>query len=349
MSKSKNTTIIIVIGIIFSIGATYFITLNQYKPIVTGLENELDTISTKNEHLNSTLSRLTSKSVNQNQTMSELADEIETLREVKTDLELELESLNENLNTTSYDLRKYKNITREFYRVNPIRIGVTANSDSDASFIEDLAEKATQDIHAYCTQEDLPYRFEFEIGNNYGLDDMALSNTLTYDSLGINLVIGHGLDSQCASSLNYVNNNDMLLLSYGSSSNEIAEVDNLYRLAPNDTIHYRANIACMKELGIEHVIVFSDSSGWGDYMSKVAINELEKNDIEVYHIRAHSKEFFNQYIPKLNDRIFNLTKYGYDKLAVQLVGYEEFPLDGWQGYTDIYHVIWFGTRNTIYQ
>ena len=259
-------------------------------------------------------------------------------------MSLELETRAIEKNETDKELIKYKNISHELYDVHPIRMGLIASSDYDVPFIQDLIEKAELDIHTYCSGEDLPYRFEFEVGSNSGSDEIALSNTITFDTLGINLIVGHGGDSQCEASLNYANNNNMLLLSPGSSSYELAEVDNLYRLAPNETMQFQANAACMKELNISHVVVLAKRTEWARTMSKIAIDEFEKNSLAVTSFNFSDYRSFN----KLSDLILILTtKHGEEHVAVQLIGHTSLP-EFKTEYSKAFSVLWFGTSNTVF-
>jgi ABC-type branched-subunit amino acid transport system substrate-binding protein/cell division protein FtsL len=352
-SKTSITFLVLALaGMLVSAGGSYYYISSQLNPVIRELETKMSENLLEIQELNSSLLGSIERSVSQNNTISELEDAIQSYETQIEDYQKQVDELLRVNNDTKQALDKYRKLSKEFYKMHPIKIGITASTASDEPYTRYVSEKAEQDIHRYCLENDLPYRFDFVLGNNLGTSEMALGNVITFDSLSIDLVVGHLWDSHCSASLNYVNDNDMLLLSPGSSSYELAHSDdNLFRLAPIETQQLDVNIECMKMMGIEHVIVFAIKTDWGRMMSESFEEKLSGTGIELVKVLYYpeSPKILNPQIIYLSDLVFNLTRhYGDEHVALQLFDNgrlnEVFESGG--GYSE--DIIWFGTGDIVY-
>lgn len=323
MSNKASVILITLILIASASGGVYFYTSNQFKPVKESLEKNVTDALNLVSTLEESLFEERDKANEQKQMIKDLEEEIQSLSRNMGDLEEEITYLTDENTDTKTELKKYVELSRHFYEVNPIRIGVTSHSSDQFGYTEDLTDKAKQDIQRYCVENDLPYRFDFEVGNNMGLDSMALANLITYDTLNINLVVGHPTDSQCEESLGFVNDNDMVMISSGSSSNVLADQDNLFRLASNDTVQLGVNLECIKTLGIEHVIICSLKTTHYESLTEEFQDVLTENNINSTVIRFSSNLNIDttsqacQLDSILHRKIFQL---GEEKVGVQLLG-----------------------------
>lgn len=92
-----------------------------------------------------------------------------------------------------------------------VRIGVI-HSGMRMEHVLTLVELAEQDINDYCGDQGLPYVFDFLIDFYEGSAAIALEKVQSFKAMGINLIIEEGCSSASGSTLSYVNENDMLLL-----------------------------------------------------------------------------------------------------------------------------------------
>ena len=344
--------VLILAGMLVSAGGSYYYLSNQLNPVILELETEKSEKLLEIQELNGSFLDAIERSVRQNNTISDLEDDVRSYETKIEDYQKQVDELLKLNNETKQALDKYRKLSKEFYRMHPIKIGITASTDSDEPYTRYVAEKAEQDIHRYCLENDLPYRFDFVLGNNLGTSEMALGNLITFDSLGIDLVVGHLWDSHCSASLNYVNDNDILLLSPGSSSYELAHSDdNLFRLASIETQQLDVNIECMKVMGIEHVIVFAIKTDWGRMMSESFEEKLSGTGIELVEV-LYYPESPKILVPQklyLNDLVYSLTRhYGAEHVALQLFDTDRLNelFESGGGYSE--DIIWFSTGAVVY-
>ena len=352
-SNNTKTLTIILVLVIASSGSVYFLTTNQYKPIINELEVQNLNAAKNTERLETEIHDLSDQLDSHKNTIETLSEDADSLKATIHELEQEIIELEAKNEETSNSLNRYQYLAREFYKMHPIRIGFTAPTTDQVTYIKNIAEMAENKIHSYCQKNDLPYRFEFVVANNLGSDEVALSNMITYDILNINLVIGHVTDSQCQACIKFVNDNNMILLSPSSDSILLTQKDNLYRLSPNETMQLRVNLECMKIMEIKHVAIFSERNDQCITLSKKFIDMLSKEGIEsrvIYYSERPEIDITGQkrmMSIHINDQI---QIYGSNHVALQLIGSSKLPqLAGGSTFTPLEaNVIWFGTSDSTY-
>ena len=322
MSSKTTIWIIAVVLAIASAGAVYFLTSNQYKPIIDQLEEEKQEVISQSIQLNESISELLLISSDQNNTIEELLGETVDLQSTVSALEAIIEELERSNSETSSDLEKYRSFAKEFYNMHPIQIGFTSPTTNQLIYTEKIAEMVENDINAYCTKEKLPYKFEFKVSNNAGDNDIALSNLITYNTLGINLVVGPFGDSQCQTSVDFANDNDMILISPSSDVVELSLADNLFRMVSNESRALEANIACMKKLNIKHIVIFAQNDDWGKDLSSVMEGLSDKAGISSWSLffSPDPKMQIYSQLNYLNSHLVNASAfYGSEHVAVQII------------------------------
>lgn len=346
MSNNKSVLYVLaIVGTLIGLGAGYFYANNRYGPIVDDLQLSL-------AESTSDLEKMSEEMITVNELVEEKDTMILSLDEQVSRLEEEFSTLEgkyldtfDELNAAEKSLKQYKQLAFDFYKTTPIRIGLISPTDIDEPIVRAIADLAEQDIHRYCKENGLPYRFEFVISNNQGLESLALGNTITYDTIGVNMVVGHWWDISVASTLKYINDNDMLMLSPSSSSSMLAvEDDNLFRLTPNNTMKMDVVVKCMKELGKEQVIILAENSEWGrelvdEYRPKIGSLGLSVNDTVWYPedpgLRTSSLVKFSRVVEAA------YLAYGRDVVCVYVLGWD--VLEEAIGYDYVSEVSWFGT------
>lgn len=146
-----------------------------------------------------------------------------------------------------------------------VLIGVACPTDGGLNETEEIVRLAQGDIYAYCEERGSRFRFEFLVESCGGRSAVALNVTKTFKAYGIDFIVGHGWSSMCDASLEYVNENEMLLLSPSSSSPKLSiPGDNLFRLAPPDSAQGPIIAKMLKSYGIEAVILIQRGDEWAD-------------------------------------------------------------------------------------
>ncbi len=234
-------------------------------------------------------------------------------------------------------------------KVDLVDIGVTAPNDGSLETYSALVSMAETDINKYCVDNGLAYRFKFHLVNNEGSGDVALENTVWFGEQGINLIVGHGWSGQCEASLQYVNANDMLLLSPSSTAGSLCiPEDNLYRLATCENRKVIVLAKLQQFLGKKAVVILN--SGDKTEMRDLYISQAEEIGLEIlanYTYEPYSGEF--SYYSEIIDGIFVNSGYSENELALQIFSGDQWePLDdGHRGeYEILTDVDWFS--DTVY-
>ena len=145
-----------------------------------------------------------------------------------------------------------------------VEIGVIAPNGVDEYAA--IISIANEDITDYIASKGLDYRFTYIIEDAQGNAALHLEHVQKLRSMGINLLIGGGWSGQAQASLEYVNNNDMLLFSRSSTSVDLSiPNDNLFRLPPSDRWYNLAEADAMWSWGIDAAIVLYPNTRASEY------------------------------------------------------------------------------------
>jgi branched-chain amino acid transport system substrate-binding protein len=240
------------------------------------------------------------------------------------------------------------NISSVTYKT--VKIGVIASASDTYDIANALfKEKIEPEINTY--MEKLPssrfnpkIKFEFVIENANANADTHLEIMKKFKKMGIDLVIGGFWSPQAEVSLDYINENGMLLLSPSSTSPLLAIAgDNLFRLCPPDTRQAKAMAEMVSSRGIENVVEIVHSDSWGIPLSNAFGNEYTGNIIEVFTYDPIETEFDG--ILEAADAAVS----GYNNVGVLLISFNEASTILFQAEdNDVYDLPWFGSDGTAY-
>jgi branched-chain amino acid transport system substrate-binding protein len=152
-----------------------------------------------------------------------------------------------------------------------IQIGVITTSTFQLDELKPLYKRIIEtDINKYLAE--LPnnkywnsIRVDFLLEDAQASSIIHLEKVQLFHEMGIDLIIGGGWSSMAAESLDYVNDNDILLFSPSSTSPELSfPRDNLFRLCPDANHDAKAIAAMISSRGIQDIIVIYRDDGWGN-------------------------------------------------------------------------------------
>ncbi|MCW4012338.1 MAG: ABC transporter substrate-binding protein, partial [Candidatus Bathyarchaeota archaeon] len=115
-----------------------------------------------------------------------------------------------------------------------VNIGVIWANEDWASFSEPIVSLAEQDINQYMIENGYNYQFEFVYKNAYESPETHLEKIIELDEEGINLVIGCTWSRFADGSVEYANENDMVIISPSSTAEGYDIKDNFFRLVPTE-------------------------------------------------------------------------------------------------------------------
>lgn len=120
-----------------------------------------------------------------------------------------------------------------------------------------------------------------------------------FHEMGVDLIIGGMWSSQAAGSRDYVNENDMLLLSASSTAPALSiPSDNLFRLCPDDNIQGNVLAKMMYSKGVRNAIVLARDDTWGQGLCPVFEEDFEAMGGTVLDVLYYDPEEmdFNSYL-----------------------------------------------------
>jgi branched-chain amino acid transport system substrate-binding protein len=232
-----------------------------------------------------------------------------------------------------------------------VRIGVVSPSTSLLN-VTALMGFAEEDINSYCKSKGQDTTFRFEISNAGGSSVAHLDRVKEFKAEGINIVIGGAWSSQASASLSYVNENNMLLLSPGSTSPALAiPDDNLFRLCPDDAVQGRVISKALWSWGVKAIVVIQRGDVWADGIyDALSQNFSRMGGVIVERARYDPMDIDFGECLKLAEEgaqeAINL--YGVDHVAVEVLGYHEIAdlVTMAKDYPTIYGLYWFGSDGT---
>jgi branched-chain amino acid transport system substrate-binding protein len=126
-------------------------------------------------------------------------------------------------------------------------------------------ELAARDINAEFTTLGLPWRVTTDVEDTKLTSSLAADKIRVLDAAGASVVIGPQSSAEAGAILDYVNANDIILISQGSTASTLAIAnDNLFRLAPNDRLEGAAMAALLRADGIDTILpIWRDDAGNG--------------------------------------------------------------------------------------
>jgi branched-chain amino acid transport system substrate-binding protein len=192
----------------------------------------------------------------------------------------------------------------------------------------------------------------FEISDAGGSSEAHLDRIKGLKAEGINIVIGGAWSSQASASLSYVNENNMLLLSPGSTSPALAiPGDNLFRLCPDDAVQGRVISEALWSWGVKAIVVIQRGDVWADGIyDALSKNFSRMGGVIVERVRYDPMDIDFGECLKLAEEgaqeAINL--YGVDHVAVEVLGFHEVAdlVTMAKGYPAIYGLYWFGSDGT---
>jgi len=210
-----------------------------------------------------------------------------------------------------------------------LQIGRTASSteglETTVPLIDEIIEP---DIQDYWDVTGLDITLNVLIEDCQSSESIALEKTQSFKAMGVDLVLGHGWSGQCSSSLSYVNENDMILISGSSTSPLLAIADDmLFRTCPTDFVQAPAIATMWETWGAEAVLFFFRGDAWGDGIYNLLDGgELEAHNIvDIGKIRyAPESTEFSNYLDLADGLIEEAVAiYGRNKVGFQYMGFSE--------------------------
>lgn len=217
-----------------------------------------------------------------------------------------------------------------------IKIGciLVADLEPRQTFYKEIVAK---DINNYVSELGLDTHFEFVFKDAEGSEAMHLNRVQELDSEGIEIFIGGSRSDMAEVSREYVNKNDMLMVSDSSTYPELALAgDNLYRFCVPEPSQAEALGDIVFDFGVEYVVVLDDDTfHWTPPFYKAFKDKFEGNGGEIL-----GRTISHDELEPLVSQAIEL--YGKEKVgAVAIVWVPSHAIKMVQDYPALESIYWF--------
>ena len=139
----------------------------------------------------------------------------------------------------------------------------------------EMADLGRNDFNNYLEEIGAHWRMNlvFE-SSGYGLDNI-MRRIKSLDSNDVKFVVGSASSAEIHHIKSYVDSNDMVLISSGSTAMSLAVVDNIFRFSPDRSQQGNVLSLLFEQEGIEAVIPIYRGDDWGDVIYESTKNSFE--------------------------------------------------------------------------
>ena len=181
-------------------------------------------------------------------------------------------------NTLVYDSDREKFI-REIVVGLPVPLtGIQSDVRVQRSWTLYIAEQATNQL---LESRDADWRLVLEVRDTASDPQTALKVVKSMHEQGTNLLLGLPTDADIDAVRQYVSENDMLVLSCCSTSQDLAHADRIFRLVPDNTREADALGALFEERGTESLAVVYRDDAFGSSMSQAVVDSFNGSVVEI--------------------------------------------------------------------
>ena len=252
-------------------------------------------------------------------------------------------------NTLVYDSDREKFI-REVVVGLPVPLtGLQSDVRIHRSSALHIAEQATNQL---LERRDADWRLVLEVKDTASDPQATLKAVESMHEQGINLLLGIPTDAGVDAVRQYVAENDMLVLTCCSTSQDLAHADRIFRLVPDNTKEVDALGALFEEWGTESLVIVYRDDAFGSSMSRAVMDSFNGSVVEIpYDSELVNREALDY--GALSAEIASVVQdiageRGDSSTAVLLIGFGESAdiMASASEYTVLESVKWYGTSGT---
>jgi len=196
-----------------------------------------------------------------------------------------------------------------------------------------------------------PVKFEFDIVSTDGSADAHLAQLVKFHKEGVNLIIGGMFSSQIDQrNLDYLKNNNMVMISPFSNSPDLAKVDNLFRMLPDASSEGVIVAAMFAKLGLNNAIVLERNDGFGSGVYNAFKSAFTgTGTVYTYTFTPLDTTDFANKLATANTQAKSLTSVGVFLIAIDNDCADQLNRDDFAtAYPYLGGLPWFGTDGTSF-
>jgi phosphate:Na+ symporter len=227
---------------------------------------------------------------------------------------------------------------------------ITGTQSSSGELCEATLKIAVESVNDYLELQGHKKSIKLIIENTATDPNTALKKLKLLYEKGIRVIIGPQTSAECKMVLDYSKENDIVLISFGSTASSLAlSDDNLFRLTPDDSKQAQAIASYMKKNGIETLYPIWRDDEWGNELKasveEVFINAGRKVE-EGFSYKTDNADFSN-IIGALNNSVLNkIQRVNPKTIGVVIIGFASETIKIFNeaiNYSVLTDIQWFGT------
>ncbi len=238
-----------------------------------------------------------------------------------------------------------------------IKVGALLSLTGDWSSLGKASQSAlniaVENINSYFTSINSNLRIKLVIEDTKLDTTIALEKIKKLAAAGIRFIIGPQSSKEVASVRNYANQNNIIVISQGSTAGTLAiPSDNIFRFCPSDSLEGAAIANLMYCQGIRSFIPLSSNDAGNLGLQKAAKTSFTNIGGFVAagaNYNAGSTDF-NSVLPGINTSVQQqVSSFGKNEVGVYLTGFDE-VIDLFKqalSYPDLYSIKWYGSDGMV--
>jgi branched-chain amino acid transport system substrate-binding protein len=230
---------------------------------------------------------------------------------------------------------------------------VTGDASAHGDDIRITVALAEEDFNKYLEENGIDWRLKVVAEDTASNPVIALDKIAVLHARDISAIAGTYSSSELRNVKGYAENNNMLLISYGSTAPSLALAgDNVYRFVPDETIQAPAIAKYFESAGITNLVPIYRGDAWGDGLIDAIRSEFTAIGgvmDEGVRYNPEAIEFATE-VSLLDDTVEeHISEVGAEKVAVVVVTFSEItPIaQSASQYDSLSQVLWFSTDTVV--
>ena len=204
---------------------------------------------------------------------------------------------------------------------------LTGDASSIGTDTREAALLAVEDFNAYLSQQGAQWQLAMTAEDTATNPVIALEKFQTLSAQGVTAVVGPFGSAQVQNIKGYSDTNDLLVMSYGSTSPALAiPGDSIYRMVPDDNNQGKVLGKLLEDRGIEAMVPIWRGEIYGDGLARAAAEDFESRGGFVHEGVRYNPDApeFSLEVSFLADAVQEMVdQYGTDKVAVMMISFDE--------------------------
>ncbi len=230
---------------------------------------------------------------------------------------------------------------------------VTGDASAHGDDIRITVALAEEDFNKYLEENGIDWRLKVVAEDTASNPVIALDKIAVLHARDISAIAGTYSSAELRNVKGYAENNNMLLISYGSTAPSLALAgDNVYRFVPDETIQAPAIAKYFESAGITNLVPIWRGDAWGDGLIDAIRSEFTALGgvmDEGVRYNPEAIEFATE-VSLLDDTVGeHISEVGAEKVAVVIVTFSEItPIaQSASQYDSLSQVLWFSTDTVV--